>query len=193
MGKLRRLSLRFLHQLFWAIPIVYAPKLLAQTSAPQPHPKWYHTVIVGYEGVHQSGPFAHLNTVYRGRYGLEIGYGSDFLNSATVTGKYFLNQGLNQFYAGLGYGYFSLRQKRSYLFEINTAHVVFGYQSIIGRHWVIGTEVSMVKYLEQRFKLPRITYSESYNWDEENYFEVGINIGYRFNFAKQLQKGNTIR
>lgn len=167
--------------------ILFRINVLAQSK--KDHPLWYHTLLVGYEGVHQTGPYVHLNSVYGGRYGLEIGYGSDFLNSTTLTAKYYLNRGINQFYAGVGYGYFRLSQKRNYLFEINTAHAVFGYQSIIGRHWVIGTEVSIVKYLEQRFKLPRINYSETYNWDENNYFQVGISIGYRFNFAKQLRKG----
>lgn len=161
---------------------------LGETRAQELHPNWYHSVLIGYEGVHQSGPFAHLNTVYKGRYGLEVGYGYDFLNSFTVTGKYFLNKGINQFYGGIGYGYFKLKQKRSYLFEINSAHFVLGYQSIIGRRFIIGAEVSMVKYLEQRFKLPNISYSETYSWNEKNYFEVGICVGYRFSLNKQLRE-----
>ncbi|MFA6260559.1 MAG: hypothetical protein WC760_03765 [Bacteroidia bacterium] len=165
----------------------------SQTVVQQVHPNWYHTLLVGYEGVHQSGPNAHFNTVYKGRYNLEVGYGYDFLNSFTVTGKYYLNQGINQFYGGVGYGYFKLKQKRSYFFEINTAHFVLGYQSIIGRRFVINTEISIVKYLEQRFKLPNIVYSETYDWNEKIYFEVGIGIGYRFSLNQQLRKGNTLR
>jgi hypothetical protein len=188
-----RITFQPIHILAIGTILLACTAVQGQTAEQQMHPQWYHTVSIGYEGVHQTGVNVHLNTVYRGKYGLEIGYASDFLNSGTITGKYYLNKGINQFYAGLGYGYFSLGQKRSYLFEINTAHLVFGYQSIIGRHWVIGTEIAMVKYIEQNFKLPRITYSETYSWDENNYFEVGISIGYRFNFGKQLRKGNALR
>lgn len=193
MKKYKCTSFQYLNVFILCGSILLAGPLRAQEPSQNTHPQWYHTVIVGYEGVHQTGPFVHLNTVYKGRYGIEAGYGSDFLSSTTLTGKYYLNRGLNQFYAGLGYGYFSSGQQGNDLFAINTAHVVLGYQSIIGRHWVIGTEVSMVKYLNQHFKLQNITYSETYNLNENNYFEVGISIGYRFNFAKQLRKESIIR
>ena len=148
---------------------------------------WTSSASIGYQGIHQSGAFIHLNTVYANRYALEIGVGSDFLNSYTATGKYFFNEGINQFYTSLGYGYFSLIQKKEYKFEIQTAHFTLGYQSIFNDHWIVGQELVLVKYFSQKFTLPNsIKYTERYKADEKLYFEIGVYLGYRINWSDWL-------
>ncbi len=148
---------------------------------------WSTSALIGYQGIHQSGAFYHLNTVYDNRYAIEVGYGSEFLNSFTFTGKYFFNEGINQFYTSLGYGYFSLIQKKEYKFEIQTAHFTLGYQSIFNDHWIVGQELVLVKYFNQKFTLPNsIKYTERYKPDEKIYFEIGVYLGYRIIWSDWL-------
>lgn len=142
--------------------------------------------MVGYQGIHQSGISVHANTTYKNQFSLEIGYGSDFLNTYTATGKYFINDGLNQFYTGIGYGYFSLVQKTEYKFQISTVHLMLGYQSVVFDNWVIGEEMVLVKYLEQKFRLPNVNYTEKFKWDERIYFEIGVYMGYRIQWDRWL-------
>lgn len=148
---------------------------------------WTTSLMIGYQGIHQTGAYYHLNTSYKNKYTVEIGYGSDFLNSYTVGGKYFINTAPNQFYLSLGYGYFSLLQKKEYKFEIQTAHFSLGYQSVFNEHWIIGQELSFVKYFSQKFTLPNsLKYTERYNISEKIYFEIGVYLGYRINWSDWL-------
>jgi len=161
---------------------LHAQSLIESTKV-NPDP-WYYSINMGYQGVHQSGPYVHLKAVRNERWAFEIGGGYDFLYSATATGTYFINQGANQFYTGLGYGYYTLRQRKSYLFEIQTAHSTFGYQSRFGKRLVVNTEIAFVKYIEQFFKLPRVNYTESFSITDGIYFEIGVSLGYRLGIAK---------
>jgi hypothetical protein len=146
--------------------------------------KWISALTVGYQGIHQTGGSIHLNLRYNELYAIEIGYGSDFLNSSSVSLKYFINEGNNQFYISLGYAFFSLQQKKEYLFEINTVHSSIGYHSTFKNKWIVGQEISLVKYLNQNFKLPNKSYKESYPLNEKIYFEIGLYIGYQLNWTK---------
>lgn len=157
-----------------------------QSQTKSPLDAWSSSLFIGYQGHHQSGAFVHLNTVYDNKYGLEIGYGSDFLNSYSITGKYFINDGLNQFYTGTGYTSFSLKQKLQYSFQINTVHVLLGYQSVVFDNWIIGEELDFVKYIDQNFKLPGITYKERFDLYERWYFQIGIFVGYRLDWDRWM-------
>lgn len=135
---------------------------------------------VGNQGFHQSGVYGQISVEYEHMVALSYGYGNDFLATQTFTATYYFNKSDQRFYATVGYGYYSLIQKKEYGFFVHSYLLGFGFQNEFANHWVIGQEINLIKYLNQRFKTPDIEYNENYPWDDKIYFEIGVYLGYRF-------------
>jgi hypothetical protein len=137
-------------------------------------------LLGGYKGIHLTGFSLHSKIIKDESFGIDLGIGYDFLYSYSIGAVYYLNPGKNQFFLSGGYSIFKRNEKNIYGLKIKSLHGQVGYESQFGESVVIGSSIGIVKYLEERFSIPDYRVEQQFLAYENNYFEIGLTLGYRF-------------